>query len=320
MTPLLTSTRFTQKLGKTAAKARLTTHWDTWVKESDISYLKGLGVNHLRIPVGYWAIAPQAGDPYVTGSWPYVLKAIGWAKKYGMTVTVCLHGAQGSQNGQDHSGRIGGVYFYNYDNNIADAVHVVGQMAKQLADPKYSETAKFLQVLNEPAVFTDYNYRLQRLKEYYLKAYNKVREVNKDITVVFHDAFISGSNWYYLGSAPYSNVVLDTHLYQVFNEKFNSMTCDEYAYYPCSYIASLKETSKRVPVFVGEWSLATPSALGKCNVANTFAANQLGVFGQNTLGWIYWNFKMDYGSGGWDFGAMVRNGAIVANKPVNHKC
>lgn len=83
---------YTQKLGKAAASQRLTQHWATWITEADFKEIASVGLNHVRIPVGYWALAPRSGDPYVQGQLPYLDKAISWARKSGLKVMLDLHG------------------------------------------------------------------------------------------------------------------------------------------------------------------------------------------------------------------------------------
>ena len=56
-------------------------------------------LNHVRIPIGYWAYEVASGEPYIQGQYEYLLKAIGWAGKHGLKVIIDLHGVPGSQNG-----------------------------------------------------------------------------------------------------------------------------------------------------------------------------------------------------------------------------
>ena len=49
-------------------------------------------LNHVRIPIGYWAFDVSGGEPFIQGQLPYLNKAIGWAQKYNLKVIVDLHG------------------------------------------------------------------------------------------------------------------------------------------------------------------------------------------------------------------------------------
>lgn len=84
-------------LGPVAAEERLRNHWHTWVTEADFKFWASTGLNHVRLPIGYWALDIRPGEPWVSGSWDYVVKAAGWCKKYGLQLMIDLHGAPGSQ-------------------------------------------------------------------------------------------------------------------------------------------------------------------------------------------------------------------------------
>ena len=52
------------------------------------------GLNHVRIPIGYWAVNPLPGDPYVQGQLPFLDIALGWAADAGLNVWLDLHGGK----------------------------------------------------------------------------------------------------------------------------------------------------------------------------------------------------------------------------------
>lgn len=62
-------------------------------------------LNHVRLPIGYWAWDVSGGEPYIQGQLAYLNKAVTWAQKYNLKVIVDLHGVPGSQNGFDNSGQ-----------------------------------------------------------------------------------------------------------------------------------------------------------------------------------------------------------------------
>lgn len=83
---------YTQALGKNEASSRLTNHWNTWITQDDFNQIAAAGLNHVRIPIGYWAINPLPGDPYVQGQLPVLDRAIQWARSAGLKVMIDLHG------------------------------------------------------------------------------------------------------------------------------------------------------------------------------------------------------------------------------------
>ena len=85
---------YTQALGATEASNRLTAHWSSWITEADFEEIASFGLNHVRIPIGYWALNPLDGDPYVQGQLPYLDQAITWARTHGLKVMLDLHGGK----------------------------------------------------------------------------------------------------------------------------------------------------------------------------------------------------------------------------------
>ena len=41
----------------TQLQAAIKTHRDTWVTEADFAFMASIGVNSVRLPVGYWVLA-----------------------------------------------------------------------------------------------------------------------------------------------------------------------------------------------------------------------------------------------------------------------
>jgi aryl-phospho-beta-D-glucosidase BglC (GH1 family) len=99
---------FTATLGQEKSLEVLSQHWDTWITEDDMDVMFNHGINHIRIPTGYWAWIPTTGDePYLNNSAVYqaqIDKVLGWAYARGMYVVLDLHGLPGSQNGEQASG------------------------------------------------------------------------------------------------------------------------------------------------------------------------------------------------------------------------
>lgn len=76
-------------------RIRLQGHRCGWVRTHCCLLFRSLNfdrLNHVRIPIGYWAFQIASGEPYIPGQLPYLTKAVGWASTYGLKVIVDLHG------------------------------------------------------------------------------------------------------------------------------------------------------------------------------------------------------------------------------------
>jgi glucan 1,3-beta-glucosidase len=138
------------------ARSVLEHHWDTWITKSDFAYLASIGINTVRLPIGYWSLGPDfmygtdfagVADVY-RGSWWRVKRAISWAAENGIGVLIDLHGAIGSQNGQTHSGvSTGKNGLFTSEDNMSKTINVLTYLAQQLES---ITNVVGLQLLNEP--------------------------------------------------------------------------------------------------------------------------------------------------------------------------
>lgn len=90
---------FTATVGKQRAQSQLSAHWNSFITEDDFRQIAAIGLNHVRIPIGYWAVNPQPEDPYVQGQLEFLDKAVGWANTHNLKVMLDLHGGKFSMTG-----------------------------------------------------------------------------------------------------------------------------------------------------------------------------------------------------------------------------
>jgi glucan 1,3-beta-glucosidase len=168
----------------------LTKHWDTWIVEDDLRRIAEAGLNHVRqvslpalfsapqyssffalrlvllllvvllvlvfgmgrLPFGYWSVPNPGNDPapYYPGAWPYVLKTIDWARKYGLLVILDIHGAPGSQNGYDNSGqRMDYPGWASDPKNVNRTLDIVAWLAQTFGGEEYVNVVTMIQLMNE---------------------------------------------------------------------------------------------------------------------------------------------------------------------------
>ena len=164
--------------------------------------------------IGYWSVPITSADtnyttsvtPYITGAWPYLLRALGWARKHGVHVILDLHGAPGSQNGYDNSGqRTNNVQWVSNPDNIPKTLDVIKFLAQDVGD-----MVAMVELLNEAAGYTSSDFAAA-VRQYWLDGYKVVRDAaGSDVRIMIGDAFLGVQSWQNFMRPPdYQGVMLD---------------------------------------------------------------------------------------------------------------
>ncbi|EIN11009.1 glycoside hydrolase family 5 protein [Punctularia strigosozonata HHB-11173 SS5] len=253
---------FGQYQSKAMATAALQAHWATWITESDFADIAAAGLNHVRLPIGYWAWDVSEGEPYIQGQLPYLSKAVTWAGNHGLKLIVDLHGAPGSQNGFDNSGRrISYPEWHTNSDNVDRTTAIIKKLANMFKDQANVVTT--IAPLNEPAGFYGDDV-LTVLKQYWHDSYGNIRfpygsAKQGNNLVLLHDAFQDLSYWDgFMPSPDYQGVALDTHQYQIFSDAEVARSNADHINVACAKGSSFSSFSKsQLWLIVGEW---TPAA------------------------------------------------------------
>ena len=66
-------------------RAAIAAHRDSWVTEADFAGMAAAGINAVRLPVGYWALADTAAQaaPFLEGAAMYIDLAMQWGQQHG---------------------------------------------------------------------------------------------------------------------------------------------------------------------------------------------------------------------------------------------
>ncbi|KAJ9053299.1 hypothetical protein DSO57_1025650 [Entomophthora muscae] len=354
--PAVDEWTFCEVLGREEAERQLRRHWESWVTEGDLARLAAAGINHVRIPVGYWAVDIKNGEPWVKGSFDYLIKGVHWAKNHGIRVIIDIHGAPGSQNGFDNSGKRDGIRFFDDYDNIRRMLNVAQVLSEHFARPEFGGMVAGVQLVNEPA-----GWQLDRgtLQQFYSDGYDRVRGNSKEMLVVVHDAFVPLRDWEYLRNDYHQRVMLDTHIYQVFDYGLLGMSKQSHLQKPCTRWGEIANSNQKLWTVVGEFSLASTDCTRWLNGFNrgarydgtfeqgrgpvcpgctcqgkddlgsyttehreflkNFARQQMGVYETAGSGWFFWNFKAEK-SPEWDFLLGVEQGWINLHQGLTPSC
>ena len=187
----------------------------------------------------------------------YFLKAIQWARKYGLRINVDLHAVPGSQNGWNHSGKLGSINFlygamgYANAQRTLDYIRIITEFISQ---PQYKDVVVMFGILNEPSgsptiggaqldglcVLTPFSL-CSRETNRSLFSYKIVYDTIRGITglgegsgpmISYHEGF-QGLTHYVGFMENADRIALDTHPYICFNQQ-SSAAMSTYATVPCT--------------------------------------------------------------------------------------
>lgn len=275
-----------------------------WVTEDDFKWLQANGIGAVRIPVGYWLFGDQ--PPFV-GTVDFLDKAFAWARKHDMKVLVCLHGAPGSQNGNDHSGQAGGVIGWGDKASVDKTMEVLRKLVARYQD---DEALLGFELLNEPSPTIG----KARLRKYYRQAYKLIRRQCAPGTwVVISDCF-QLARWSFAMHWPwYRDVYLDTHQYQVFADHDKELDIAGHIEKTARVGRKLRWLGLHRRYIVGEWSAALDlrslqgmDDAGAEQARRSYMVAQLAAYDQADA-WFYWNYRTE-AADAWSYRDMMRGG------------
>ncbi|KAJ7581427.1 exo-beta-1,3-glucanase [Mycena floridula] len=219
--------------------SQLETHYQTFITEQDFAEIAAAGLNYVRIPLPYWAIEVRGTEPFLPKvCWTYFLKGIKWARKYGLRINLDFHALPGSQNGWNHSGRLGTINMLNGSMGLANAqrsLDYIRVLAEFISQPQYRDVITMFGITNEPQGYSTIGHDV--LSSFYFQAYQVVRNASgigagNGPFISIHDGFFSRDSWNgVLGNA--DRVAIDTHPYLGFQDQSTRQMAD-YANVPCT--------------------------------------------------------------------------------------
>ncbi|CAE6377290.1 unnamed protein product [Rhizoctonia solani] len=199
-------------------------HYKTFITEEDFAQIAAAGLNWIRIPIPYWAIEVYPGEPFLEGvAWKYFLKAIEWARKYGLRINLDLHTVPGSQNGYNHSGMLGPIGWLSGNMGIANAqrtLNYIRIITQFISQPEYRDVVPMFGIINEALIAT---IGRDVLESFYLEVHNMMRNVTgigegKGPWISVHDGFDPLDRWTeFLPGG--DRIALDAHPYFCFGDQ-----------------------------------------------------------------------------------------------------
>ncbi|OCB90963.1 glycoside hydrolase [Sanghuangporus baumii] len=252
--------------------SQLEEHYDTFITEEDIAQIAGAGLNWVRLPIPFWAVDAWGDEPFLARTcWKYILRVFRWCRKYGLRIKIDLHTAPGSQNGYNHSGKLGQIDFLRGVMGYANAQRMLGYVriiTEFIAQPEYQDLIPMFGIVNEPrasdigqavlsnvgcpSLSTLYAHLMTSVVTVLLRSYLQAYDMMRNITGIgegngpflsLHDGFLGLTEWAdFLPGA--DRVNLDVHPYFAFNGEANTDPIDEWVARPCTSWGSMVNNSQ----------------------------------------------------------------------------
>jgi aryl-phospho-beta-D-glucosidase BglC (GH1 family) len=315
---------------RAAGNAVFAAHWQNWINPATVQSVHDVGLNTIRIPIGYWSFA----DIVQTDSEPFpdpgpmlvALDAVVQkAADLGIYVIIDLHGAPGGQQQDPFTGQLNipAGFFNTFD--FGRAEQWLSWMTNRIhTNPAYS-TVGMIEVLNEPVSNHDPNNRFPApgeqpgmISTYYPGALAAVRNAeaalgipaSKKLTVQF-----MSSKW---GSGdPRTNAAVasdtmtgfDDHNYIGF-----ALPDGNEAQLMQSACTDSRVVSGESFEITGEWSMT--SAVGPSDTTfftNFWTAQQQLYEKPGMGGWIFWTWKTELNDPRWTYSDATFLGLIPQN-------
>ncbi len=210
--PRLIHQTISEMIGPEEAAAFWKRFLDNYITQADISYLKSIGVNSVRVPFNYRLFTNEdyLGSNDASRGFRLLDNVIAWCKKEGIYVILDMHCAPGGQTGDNIDDGYGYPFLFQSETARKLTVDVWTKIAK-----RYSKETTVIgyDLLNEPVAHYFDVAALNPLVEPFYKILTQaIRAVDKN-----HILFLGGVQWntnFKIFGAPFdSNVVYSFHKY-----------------------------------------------------------------------------------------------------------
>ena len=264
-----------ERFGKDGKDSLLDHYENAYLTTEDFNNFKALGMSVVRIPFTYMNFYEKNGNSWTLKS--NAFDRLDWiieeCSDRGIYSILDLHGAFGSQNGQDHSGEVienlEDVTFYN-DNNLKQ---LTLNLWKEVASRyKNNPAVAGYDTLNEPGekAGTTKSYHW----DFYDQIYKAIRSVDPNHIIIFESCW-GASDLPQPSKYGWTNVVYEFHHYVWDAQK----SLDGQKSAADSLIKSLKVFN--VPIYIGEFQFFE---LGD---AWTYVLNLFNINGYHYTSWSY---------------------------------
>ena len=268
---------------------RLRKTWrDTWVTQSDFERIKGAGVNCVRLPFLFDSIE----EP--DGVFPWIDRALGWARELGLYVILDLHGAPGRQSVEHHTGQADVNKLFKDPAMVAQTLNVWRRIAKRYAD--HPEVAGY-DLLNEPMGAPN-DATLYVVQD---SIYRAIREIDSRHLIFIEDGYKGIEQMPDPAVVGWQNVVFSPHCYN-----FSAKNEADHGKNLEAFVAKIEKQrgERQVPIYIGEFNIEP-------HASTAMLSRFLETFKKQGISWALWTYKSAMRNGGGGMWSWYRSPSSI---------
>lgn len=254
---------------------------DYYWTDTDFDHCKEMGMNVIRLPFSYMNLDSDYNNVSKVErsefNFSLLDSFISKASQRGIYTILDLHGAYGSQNGQDHSGQSiendEDIDFYTNTENQNKTVHLWEEITKHY---KGNPAIAGFDLLNEPGEHAKKTTSIHF--DFFDKMNDAIRAIDQDRLLIF-EACWDGSDICSTSTYGWTNCMYSFHHYSnIFNDSAALLTSYK------DKIAGVEKMSFNVPLYMGEFNCYSNQEAWRSTL-------QL----LNSKGWNYtsWTYKVN---------------------------
>jgi len=276
--------RMTETLVNRFGKEKTLDLWEYYREnfwtEQDFQNIKDMGMNVIRLPFSYMSFDPAYNNVRAKSGQEFNFDVVDdfveKAAAHGLYIILDMHGAYGSQNGQDHSGFVYStaeeVDFFSNEENQKKTIHLWEEIAKHYKDVNSIAAYDLLNEPGEKAGSTT-----TRHFEFFDKVYKAIRKIDEDRPLIFESCW-DGQNLPSPKEYGWEGAIYSFHNYSGNYTVDGNFT---------SYVNKLKGVDAQkfnVPLYMGEFN---------CYGMEEGWNLVLSLLNSNGWHWTSWTYKLN---------------------------
>jgi hypothetical protein len=249
-------TSLDKRIGKAKTTAVREAYRDAFVTADDFKNVKALGLNHVRVPFGYWLLeSDEAPGKYLAEGWKRLDDVVQWSEDAGIWCILDMHGAPGGQSNAEHTGLRDKNQLWASQPNLARTAKLWQAIAARY---KGKKAIAAFDLLNEPMGAPD----AQTMMTFQAQLFRTIRASDPTRICILEDGYKGMDRFVPVPPKDKTGVVYSVHVYPTLTAKDPTPAMHE-AYFVEKMPKMLKDQARfGQPLYIGEWNVVQEKAGG----------------------------------------------------------